>query len=76
VVILQFLGRAAFIEQLERLAEEMGTALREIVLLDSRDKVGSGLRGDLPRAADRITSTRRPSSGTAVVGPPPRCATG
>jgi hypothetical protein len=37
VVIPQFLGRLAFIEQVERLAGEVGAEFREVVLLDSKD---------------------------------------
>ena len=37
VVIPQFLGRAAFLEHLERLAHETGADFREIVLLDSKE---------------------------------------
>lgn len=37
VVMPQFLGRATFIEQVERLAHEVGADFHEIVLLDSRE---------------------------------------
>lgn len=37
VVIPQFLGRLAFLEQLEQLASEAGAAFHEIVLLDSKE---------------------------------------
>lgn len=37
VVIPQFLGRATFIEHVERLAHEAGADFHEIVLLDSRE---------------------------------------
>lgn len=37
VVIPQFLGRLTFIDQLERLASEVGAAFHEIVLLDSKE---------------------------------------
>jgi len=37
VVIPQFLGRLAFIEQAEDLAREMGADFHEVVLLDSRE---------------------------------------
>lgn len=37
VVVPQFLGRTTFIEQLERLAGELGAAFHEIVLLDSKE---------------------------------------
>lgn len=37
VVIPQFLGRATFIEHVERLAHEVGADFHEIVLLDSRE---------------------------------------
>jgi predicted kinase len=36
VVIPQYLGRAAFIEQLERLAGELGAEFHEVVLLDEK----------------------------------------
>lgn len=37
VVIPQFLGRSAFVEQVERLAREVGADFHEIVLLDSKE---------------------------------------
>ncbi|MGH3945087.1 MAG: hypothetical protein ACRDSI_08605 [Pseudonocardiaceae bacterium] len=37
VVIPQFLGRATFIEHIERLAHEVGADFHEIVLLDSKE---------------------------------------
>ncbi len=37
VVIPQFLGRPAFLEQVERLAGEVGADFHEIVLLDSKE---------------------------------------
>jgi predicted kinase len=37
VVIPQFLGRATFIEHVERLAHEVGADFLEIVLLDSKE---------------------------------------
>jgi predicted kinase len=37
VVIPQFLGRLAFVEQAEALAEEVGAAFRMVVLLDSEE---------------------------------------
>jgi predicted kinase len=37
VVIPQFLGRVTFLEQVERLASEVGADFHEIVLLDSRE---------------------------------------
>jgi predicted kinase len=37
VVVPQFLGRMAFIEQLERVAGDAGATFHEVVLLDSRE---------------------------------------
>jgi predicted kinase len=37
VVVPQFLGRLTFIEQLERLASDVGAAFHEIVLFDSKE---------------------------------------
>lgn len=37
VVIPQYLGRPAFLEQLDQLATETGAGLHEIVLMDSKD---------------------------------------
>jgi predicted kinase len=48
VVIPQFLGRPAFLEQVERLAHEVGADFREIVLLDSKE---NALRRFAGRAA-------------------------
>jgi predicted kinase len=39
VVVPQFLGRMTFIEQLERLAREVGATFHEIVLLDSKENM-------------------------------------
>ncbi|HEY0699792.1 MAG TPA: AAA family ATPase, partial [Micromonospora sp.] len=39
VVVPQYLGRPAFVEQLEQLSIEVGAAFHEIVLLDSRENV-------------------------------------
>jgi hypothetical protein len=38
VIIPQHLGRAQFIEELEKLASEVGVDFREVVLLDDRDQ--------------------------------------
>ena len=38
VIVPQHLGRASFIEQLERLAKEVGADFREVVLLDEKDQ--------------------------------------
>ena len=48
VVIPQFLGRPAFLEQVERLAREVGADFHEIVLLDSKE---NALRRFVDRAA-------------------------
>jgi predicted kinase len=48
VVIPQFLGRPAFLEQVERLAREVGADFHEIVLLDSKE---NALRRLVDRAA-------------------------
>jgi predicted kinase len=37
VIVPQFLGRPDFLEQLERLAREVGAEFREVVLLDSKE---------------------------------------
>jgi predicted kinase len=39
VVIPQFLGRLAFVERLEGLAQEVGAAFRHIALMDSRENM-------------------------------------
>ena len=39
VVVPQFLGRPEFLEQLERLAEDVGADFREIVLLDAKESM-------------------------------------
>jgi predicted kinase len=49
VVIPQFLGRPAFLEQVERLAREVGADFHEIVLLDSKENA-------LRRFASRATT--------------------
>jgi predicted kinase len=48
VVIPQFLGRPAFLEQVERLAGEVGADFHEIVLLDSKE---NALRRFVERSA-------------------------
>jgi predicted kinase len=53
VVIPQFLGRPAFLEQVERLAHEVGADFREIVLLDSKE---NALRRFTSRAATNPTA--------------------
>src|SRR5919112_459384 len=37
VVVPQFLGRLAFVERLERLAQEVGATFRHVVLMDTRE---------------------------------------
>jgi len=39
VIVAQFLGRLAFVERLERLAQEVGAAFRHLALMDSRENV-------------------------------------
>jgi predicted kinase len=39
VVVPQLLGRLAFVERLERLAQEVGATFHHVVLMDSRDAV-------------------------------------
>jgi predicted kinase len=39
VVVPQYLGRTTFIDQLERLAREVGAAFHELVLLDSKENL-------------------------------------
>ena len=58
VVIPQFLGRVAFIEQLERLAVETAATFREVVLLDTKDNV-------LRRFAQRSATSPRHEHGDA-----------
>jgi predicted kinase len=48
VIVPQFLGRPAFLEQLEDLARQAGAAFHEIVLLDSKENA-------LRRFADRAS---------------------
>jgi predicted kinase len=52
VVIPQFLGRAEFLEQVERLAGQVGAEFHEIVLLDSKDNALSRFAERTRAAAD------------------------
>jgi predicted kinase len=66
VVIPQFLGRLAFLEQLEQLADEAGAAFHEIVLLDSKENAlrrfaerGQQAAGPAPAGAHRLADHQR-----------------
>lgn len=52
VIIPQYLGRIAFLEQIDRLAADLGIPLREIVLLDGKPNM-------LRRFADRASAGPR-----------------
>ena len=54
VIVPQFLARVEFVEQVERLAYEVGADFHEIVLLDTRDNV-------LRRFAERGRTTGDPA---------------
>jgi predicted kinase len=54
VVIPQFLGRPVFIEQVERLADEVGAEFHEVVLLDSKQNA-------LRRFTERTTAAADPA---------------
>jgi hypothetical protein len=54
VVVPQFLGRLTFIEQLDRLASDVGADFREIVLLDSKENA-------LRRFAERSRRAAEPA---------------
>ncbi len=54
VIVPQHLGRAEFIEQLERLAIEVGADFREVVLLDDKDQA-------LARFAERTRAGSDPT---------------
>jgi predicted kinase len=54
VIVPQHVGRAQFIEQLERLAIEVGVDFREVVLLDDKDQ-------SLARFADRTRAGSDPT---------------
>jgi predicted kinase len=65
VVIPQFLGRLAFLEQLEQLADEAGAAFHEIVLLDSKENAlrrfaerGQEAAGSAAAAAHQLADHR------------------
>jgi len=52
VVIPQFLGRPRFLEQVERLADEVGAEFHEIVLLDSKENTLRRFTGRSRAATD------------------------
>jgi predicted kinase len=59
VVIPQFLGRPAFLEQVERLAREVGADFHEIVLLDSKENALRRFAGRAttnPATADELST--------------------
>ena len=67
VVIPQFLGRLAFLEQAEQVARQAGASFHEIVLLDSKEQCDTPIRANVP-AREPIPPTRTRRKGSINAG--------
>lgn len=66
VVVPQYVAQMAFVEELQRLAEDSGATLREVLLLDTRENSVSRFYA---RRADRDAVVHQREAESQVSGP-------